>query len=146
MGLAGALEAMSDEALGHLLRARPDLLHPPPTDFGQLASRAGAWRSVLACLDRLDRFTLQVIDVLCLLPEPASAENVLTLLGPPAEGDDVVRALDRLRSRGLVVIGEGAVRLTGTTRSQHPHPAHLGRPLATLLAGPHGARPGDICR
>jgi hypothetical protein len=56
--LAEALRARDDASLAALLRARPDLITPVPTDLTQLATRAGTRASVVRALERLDRFAL----------------------------------------------------------------------------------------
>jgi len=63
--LADDLRAREDVALVALLRARPDLLSPVPSDLASLAARATTRPSVTRALDALDAFALQVVDVLC---------------------------------------------------------------------------------
>ena len=70
--LADALREWDDADLIELLRARPDLISPVPTDVAALAARAGSVPSVSRILDRLDRFALGVVEALAVLPEPLS--------------------------------------------------------------------------
>ena len=73
--LAGELRERDDDALAELLRARPDLLAPVPSDMASLAARATTRPSVQRALDQVDRFTLQVLEVLAVLPEPATTRT-----------------------------------------------------------------------
>src|SRR5919106_149009 len=107
--LADDLRARSDAELVDLLRIRPDLVTPIPVDIAQLASRATTRASVVHALDRLDRFTLRVVDALAVLPEPTSPEAVRMLLGIGMQ--DVTDALDRLHSMALVWGSRTALRL-----------------------------------
>jgi hypothetical protein len=122
----------SDSDLESLLRARPDLVTPVPSDITQLASRATTRASVARALDRLDRFTLHVVDALATLPGPATPTAVRELLGVPSA--DVRDAIASLRHLALV---------WGTARQLHlvriateiigPFPAGLGPPLRQAL-------------
>ena len=102
--LADALRGWDDPELVELLRARPDLLSPVPTDVAALAARAGSVPSVSRILDRLDRFALDVLEAMAVLPEPLSAGAVVHALPgrAPAGGrgrrDAVSRAGPRLRA------------------------------------------------
>ena len=82
--LAEALRARDDASLAALLRARPDLLTPVPTDLTQLATRAGTRASVVRALERLDRFTLQTAQALAVAPDPAAYDDLLALLAGDA--------------------------------------------------------------
>src|SRR4051795_9242000 len=91
--LADDLRARDDAQLLALLRGRPDLTAPVPADITSLAARAATRASVGRALDALDAFTLRAVDVLAVLPEPASRTEVARLLGvrpgaarPPGAG------------------------------------------------------------
>ena len=71
-----------DAALVTLLRARPDLLSPVPSDLASLAARAATRPSVSRALDQLDRFGLQVVEVLCALPDHSTEADVAGCSGP----------------------------------------------------------------
>lgn len=147
--LADELRTWDDARLVALLRARPDLLAPVPTDLSSLAARSTTRASVQRALDGLDAFTLQVVDVLAALPDNASRADVARLLGvrPTA----VAPALDRLRELGLLWGRDSALRLVLTVRDAlGPWPAGLGPPSpsapsahdveALLAAAPDGVR------
>lgn len=130
--LAEDLRARSDAELVALLRARPDLLTPIPADLSQLASRAATRTSVVRALDRLDRFTLHVVEALAVLAEPSTPTAIQSLLGVPQA--PIRRALDVLRTRALVWGSDRSVRLVRTVHEVlGPYPGGLGPPLAQLL-------------
>ena len=54
--LAEALRGRDDASLAVLLRSRPDLITPVPTDLTQLATRAGTRASVVRALERPKRW------------------------------------------------------------------------------------------
>lgn len=132
--LAEDLRARSDDELAALLRLRPDLASPLPTDLAQLAARSHTAASTVRALDRLDRFTLQVLDVVVVLPEPVSREAASALL-PDATPDDVEERLSLLRQLALVWGDADGVRPTSTVRES------LGAAPAGL--GPWAAQVGD---
>lgn len=59
--LADDLRHRDDAALSRLLRRRPDLVHPVPSDITSLATRATTGPSVSRCLDGLDALHLHVL-------------------------------------------------------------------------------------
>ncbi|MET7914800.1 helicase C-terminal domain-containing protein [Streptomyces avermitilis] len=143
--LAEALRARDDASLSALLRARPDLITPVPTDLTQLATRAGTRASVVRALERLDRFTLQTAEALAVAPDPATYDELLALMA----GDDadravtnaLPRALATLRDQALVWGSDDRLRLVRTAREllapspQHPSPTGLGPTVAEATAG-----------
>jgi hypothetical protein len=66
--LADDLRARTDAELAALLRDRPDLGFPLPSDLTALAARTASRASVQRAIDGLDAPTLQVLDVLAALP------------------------------------------------------------------------------
>lgn len=151
--LAEELRSWDDVRLVSLLRARPDLLAPVPADVASLAARSTTRASVQRALDSLDAFTLQVLDALAVLPDPAPRADVARLLGlRPAS---LTPVLDRLRALALLWGRDSALRLVLTVRDVvGPYPAGLGPPSAAseqqlsdpaalaelLLRAPPGAR------
>ncbi|MGW2461888.1 helicase-associated domain-containing protein [Streptomyces sp. NPDC001356] len=149
--LAEALRARDDASLAALLRSRPDLITPVPTDLTQLATRAGTRASVLRALERLDRFALQTAEALAVAPDPASYDALLGLMAGDAGDETVARALPRavatLREQALVWGGDDRLRLVRTARellapsAQHPSPTGLG---PTVQEATSGMSPGRI--
>ncbi len=132
--LADELRTWDDGQLVALLRARPDLLAPVPTDLSSLAARSTTRASVQRALDGLDTFTLQVVDALAVLPDQATRSEVARLLG--VRPTSLPPALDRLRSLGLVWGRDTALRLVLTVRDTlGPWPAGLG-PSSPQAPGP----------
>lgn len=126
--LADILRGLPDEALAALLRLRPDLVTPTPTDTATLAARAQSTISVARALDDLDQFTLEILDGLRLLPQP-SLSAVVALSQHPGVPD----AVNRLRARFLVHGDLEALRLVPAIEDvSSPFPAGLGRPAAQL--------------
>jgi hypothetical protein len=146
--LADHLRSLPDDALGALLRLRPDLVVPVPADLSALAGRAQSRVSVARALDALDQFTLQILDAVRLTRDPDSGTSsvaaVLALAAGRAEGADeatVRAALDRLRALVLVYGPESALHVVSSVDEvSSPYPAGLGRPAAHL-----DARAAAIC-
>ncbi|MFC9278241.1 helicase-associated domain-containing protein [Streptomyces collinus] len=149
--LAEALRARDDASLAALLRSRPDLITPVPTDLTQLATRAGTRASVLRALERLDRFALQTAEALAVAPDPASYATLLGLMAGDAGEAGVAAALPRavatLREQALVWGDDERLRLVRTAREllaptpQHPSPTGLG---PTVQEATSGMSPGRI--
>ncbi|HEY5033250.1 MAG TPA: DNA-binding protein, partial [Actinomycetes bacterium] len=137
--LADALRGSSDEALAELLGARPELVSPVPADLGQLAARATTAPSVARALDRLDRWTLQVLEAVCAVADPSAADpptyaQVRALL-PQAGDTDVRVAVDRLLTLALLWGDDDRLNVVGGVRDViGTHPGGLGPSLRTLLA------------
>ncbi|SOD85707.1 helicase C-terminal domain-containing protein [Streptomyces sp. Ag109_G2-15] len=152
--LAEALRARDDASLAALLRSRPDLITPVPTDLTQLATRAGTRASVLRALERLDRFALQTAEALAVAPEPASYDTLLGLMAGDARDETVAAALPRavatLREQALVWGDDERLRLVRTARellapsAQHPSPTGLGPSVQEATAGMSPGRIQEI--
>ena len=131
--LADELRARGDDDLVRLLRARPDLTTPVPSDVGQLATRATTRSSVARALDRLDRATLAVVEALALLDEPADPQAVIGLVDFPADRTHAL--LGRLRTLALVWGPHDELRLVRAVREVlGPQVAGLGPPARALLS------------
>ncbi|MCI3241323.1 helicase C-terminal domain-containing protein [Streptomyces spinosisporus] len=152
--LAEALRARDDASLAALLRARPDLITPVPTDLTQLATRAGTRASVVRALERLDRFALQTAQALAVAPDPAGYDVLLGLMsgdeGDPAVEAALPRAVATLREQALVWGGDDRLRLVRTAREllapspQHPSPTGLGPTVQEAAAGMSPGRIQEI--
>ncbi|WP_327290632.1 helicase C-terminal domain-containing protein [Streptomyces sp. NBC_01198] len=164
--LAEDLRARDDGALVVLLRARPDLLAPVPTDLTQLATRAATRTSVLRALDHLDAFTQQTAEALALTADGCPYETLRALMtgrsdgaGPgepldPAVADAVAAALPgavaALRERGLVWGEDDRLRLVRTARdllapsAATPSATGLGPSVAEATSGMSPARLQEV--
>lgn len=141
--LAEELRGRSDDALASLLRARPDLTAPVPSDLGQLATRATTRPSVARALDRLDRAALAVVEALALLDEPADVGRLTTLLGWPAARTR--SELGRLRATALVWGPDEGLRLVRAAREiLGSQVAGLGPPARVVLAALPPDRLGTV--
>ncbi|MFF3406593.1 helicase-associated domain-containing protein [Streptomyces sp. NPDC002742] len=152
--LAEALRARDDASLSALLRSRPDLITPVPTDLTQLATRAGTRASVVRALERLDRFTLQTAEALAVAREPATYDELLGLLAGDDNDPTVTaafpHALGTLREQALLWGGDDRLRLMRTAREllapspQHPSPTGLGPTVGEATAGMSPGRIQEI--
>ncbi len=152
--LAEALRARDDDSLAALLRARPDLITPVPTDLTQLATRAGTRASVVRALERLDLFALRTAEALAVAADPAPYGELERLLtgdaGDPAVSAALPRALGTLREQALVWGDDDRLRLVRTAREllapspQHPSPTGLGPTVQEATAGMSPGRIQDI--
>ncbi|WP_406170711.1 helicase-associated domain-containing protein [Streptomyces sp. NBC_00996] len=152
--LAEALRARDDASLSALLRSRPDLITPVPTDLTQLATRAGTRASVVRALERLDRFALQTAEALAVASDPATYDELLGLMAgddaDPAVTAAFPRALGTLREQALVWGPDARLRLLRTAREllapspQHPSPTGLGPTVAEATAGMSPGRIQEI--
>ncbi|HEU4912215.1 MAG TPA: helicase C-terminal domain-containing protein [Actinomycetes bacterium] len=132
--LAADLRARDDDALAALLAARPDLLSPVPSDITSLAARATTRPSVQRALDVLDRFTLQVLDVVAALPEPVDDAAVRDALGADPAAPLAVLVAQALLFRDA----EGGLLVPRTVLEVLGAPAGLGPAAehALLTYGP----------
>ena len=134
--LTDELRSRPDAALAALLRDRPDLGVPLPSDLSALGVRAASRLSVQRALDGLDTPALQVLEVLAALPEPTTPAQVSALWG----------ALPAARcSTGCAHSGSsGARRVLQLVRAARdilgPHPAGLGPSSPTRPAVAAAAR------
>ncbi|GHF18096.1 DNA-binding protein [Streptomyces griseoluteus] len=149
--LAEALRARDDASLAALLRDRPDLVAPVPTDLTQLATRAGTRASVLRALEHLDRFALQTAQALAVAPDPATYDTLHGLLagddGDPAVTEALPATVAALRRQALIWGDDDRLHLVRTARevlapsAQHPSPTGLG---PTVREATSGMSPGRV--
>ena len=106
------LRGRDDAALVALLRARPDLTVPAPTDLAVLARRLDSPPSVWRVLETLNRFAVQVLESIVLLSghkHAVTAAEVSGFLGRSAPTAQVKRVFAELESLALIRGGD-AVR------------------------------------
>jgi hypothetical protein len=129
--LADDVRSRSDEQLRTLVRRRPDLARPAPSDLTSLAARASTRASVQRALDGLDRGHLQVLETLVVSGDPVDLAATAKLLGAGARSlEGFVRELwDRAL---LWRSGEGGHVVRAVSEVLGPHPAGLGPAIAEL--------------
>jgi hypothetical protein len=133
---ADHLRALPEEELMALIRLRPDLVVPPPSDFSALAHRAQSRLSVARSVDGLDTFGLEILDALRYTRDGGvtSIEAVLTLTAQGGVEAARVRSIvDHLRALNLIYGTDQALRVIAAVDEVcSPYPAGLGRPAAEL--------------
>jgi hypothetical protein len=125
------LRARDDHELVALLRARPDLTVPAPSDLTVLAGRLNTGPSVWRAMESLNQFHIQVLQALAVLDAEKRAVQRTALrgfLGPEVPEDAVATALAELeslalvRGRDMVVMPSAVLAVLGT------YPAGLAPP------------------
>jgi hypothetical protein len=133
------LRAQDDATLAAVLRLRPDLSVPPPTDLTVLATRAAVRASVHRACDDLDKVSLAVLEALVVADAdraPVARAEVARLLGPDVPAAGLRAALTVLRERVLVWGPDAELQLVPAARDVVPrHPGGLGR----VAQGPAGS-------
>jgi hypothetical protein len=121
----------SDDQLRALVRRRPDLARPAPSDLTSLAARASTRSSVQRALDGLDRGHLEVLEALVVSGDPVDLDKAATMLGLAAPS---LRGFVRdLWARALLWRGsDGQHVVRAVTEVLGPHPAGLGPAMADL--------------
>ncbi|WP_336210696.1 helicase C-terminal domain-containing protein [Nonomuraea sp. LPB2021202275-12-8] len=126
------IRGRTDEELRTLVSARPELITPVPAHIEGLASRAGSPSAIARVLDRLDRFTLAVVETLAVQQGPIRKTALRELVGGAlAAGRPepaLSAALDRLRDLALVFGPDSAIDLAPGVRKVLEDPAGLGPP------------------
>ncbi|MFG6198464.1 helicase-associated domain-containing protein [Nonomuraea sp. JJY05] len=131
------IRGRTDEQLRALVSARPELITPVPAHLEGLASRAGSPSAIARVLDRLDRFTLAVVETLAVQDGPMPKERLRELVGAALAGDDaesgprdaepaLSAALDRLFELALVYGPDDGLDLGPGVRKVLEDPAGLG--------------------
>lgn len=111
--LADDLRRRSDEELAELLRRRPDLISPAPSDMTALTTRATAGPSIARCLDRLDALALYCLTV-------AQPDRSSWIERVPVDSDSAAAAIDDLRTLGLVWGDPDALRVVTAVAGMVP--------------------------
>lgn len=120
--LADALRAFDDARLGALLRSRPDLLHPVPSDITALATRATTGPSVARALDALDALDLTVLALgiregsTDAVSAARLTEATIETLEDPHARDAVLASISRLVDRALLWGDATALRVVHPVR------------------------------
>jgi hypothetical protein len=114
-----------------LVRRRPDLARPAPSDLTSLAARASTRASVQRALDGLDRGHLQVLETLVVSGDPVDLAMSAELLGTSARSLDGF--VQELWDRALLWrSGDGQHIVRAVSEVLGPHPAGLGPAIAEL--------------
>ncbi|MEU7894404.1 helicase C-terminal domain-containing protein [Nonomuraea sp. NPDC049152] len=123
----------TDEQLGALVSARPELITPVPAHLEGLATRAGSPSAIGRALDRLDRFALAVVETLA-VADSVDKPALRRLLERAVDGEvPLDDALDRLRTLALVYGPDDAPALAPGVRKVLDDPAGLGPPVAEVF-------------
>jgi len=131
--VADALAGFDDDRLLRLLRSRPDLTTPPPRDLAALASRVADRVSMASCVSQLNLTDRQVLEALCLLPQPTTVARLAASLGDHVDDGELGQPLERLADRALVFRDGDEVRLPPAAAEQLEDPARLGPRLHDVL-------------
>lgn len=136
--LADAIRGLGADELGVLLRRRPDLTNPAPTDLDELIERASGQASTRLALQSLDAWTLQAAQAMAASELGGGEAGVAELaagLGMAAHADQVRGAVERLAA--LALVWGDPPQLTQAARSAFGnHPAGLAGPSPNPLDAP----------
>ena len=114
-----------------MVRLRPDLARPAPSDLTSLAARASTRSSVQRALDGLDRGHLEVLEALVVSGDTVELDRTATLLGRSAPSLDAF--VQDLWDRALLWRGNGDQHVVrAVVEVLGPHPAGLGPAIADL--------------
>jgi hypothetical protein len=117
--LADDLRSRTDEQLAALVTARPDLLHPVPTDITALAQRASSPASVAAALRGYDQFSLHVVLAAAMGPDPVRPAALAAELGAAVGEAGAAGKAVAIRVRSAIGRLRAEALLWGTDRSLH---------------------------
>jgi len=122
--LAEDLRGRSDDQLAALLRARPDLLHPVPSDMRALTTRAATSPSIARYLDTVDALHHFALRIACEQTASESTsterivEGIVDQLGQESVRESAAGAVDRLRSAAIVWGSEDITHVVTAVRDQ----------------------------
>ena len=119
--LADDLRQRDDAALSRLLRRRPDLVHPVPSDITALTTRATTGPSIARCLDGFDSLHLHVLRCAAELTatHPADGGSIASAAAEPLGADAApacATALSDLRDAAVVWGSTDALRAVHSVR------------------------------
>ncbi|WP_327089082.1 helicase C-terminal domain-containing protein [Nonomuraea sp. NBC_01738] len=127
------IRGRTDDQLRALVSARPELITPVPAHLEGLAARASSPSAIGRVLDRLDRFTLAVVETLAVRGRTSKARLREALGRSLAEGKpepSLSAALERLRELALVFGPDSGLDLAPGVRKVLDDPGGLGPPVA----------------
>ena len=101
-GVADTLRGFSDAELAALLRSRPDLTQPPLSTFNDLATRVSQPYLVHSVIERLDRFSRELVEALAYL-DRGTAADVAALAAETIAHSEIEDGLRRLRAQMLAL-------------------------------------------
>jgi hypothetical protein len=131
--LTESIRAMSAEELATLLALRPDLRDPVPVDIPELASRSTTSASIARAIGELNIWLRTVAEALAALPDPASAQDLASMLGQ--QPTPVGVAVGRLRELGLLWGDDDQLHLVRPVREAfEPYPGGLAPPSARPMS------------
>ncbi|MEU4410492.1 helicase C-terminal domain-containing protein [Streptosporangium sp. NPDC023963] len=129
------LRGRSDDRLRALVSARPELITPVPAHLEGLAGRASSPSAVGRALDRLDRFTLAVVETLAVLPGPVAYRSLRAQMARALPGtadpefqSALKETVERLRTMALIYGPDRALAPAPGVREVLDAPAGLGPP------------------
>lgn len=126
------LSQADDDRLVELLTQRPDVALASPMDLDDLADGVTSAASVRAWYDTANRSDRQVLEALCILPDPCGLNGLAEALVTSRQALEAV--VDRLSVAGLVLRrGDTIVRNPGLPEAIE-HPAGLCATAGELLA------------
>ncbi|MGC5015973.1 helicase-associated domain-containing protein [Streptosporangium sp. DT93] len=147
------LRGRSDDRLRALVSVRPELVTPVPAHLEGLAGRASSPSAVGRALDRLDRFTLAVVETLAVLPTPLPYRSLRARMARalPGAADAAFQSalketVERLRTMALVYGPDKALATAPGVREVLDGPAGLGPPAAEAFRHHPAERLAELVR
>ncbi|GHE34746.1 hypothetical protein GCM10017673_42000 [Streptosporangium violaceochromogenes] len=148
------LRSRDDEQLRALVTVRPELITPVPAHVEGLAGRASSPSAVARVLDRLDRFTLAVVEALVVLPSPTGyralrdrmARALPEGVAAPALRVALTETVERLRTLALVYGPQTAPTPAPGVREVLETPAGLGPPAVEVFRHHPAERLSELIR
>ncbi|MCG5219895.1 helicase C-terminal domain-containing protein [Streptosporangium sp. KLBMP 9127] len=145
------LRGRNDDELRALVTARPELVTPVPAHLPGLAARATTPSATGRALDRLDRFTLAILETLVLLPSPVSmgelralAARALAEPGKTGFQGTLSKTVDRLRTLALAYGPDNALAPAPGVREALDAPAGFGPPATEVFRHYPPERLGEL--
>ena len=132
-GVADTLRGFSDAELAALLGSRPDLTQPPLSTFNDLATRVSQPYLVHSVIERLDRFSRELVEALAYL-DRGTAADVAALAAETIAQSEIEDGLRRLRAQMLALRrGDGTWELLPALHRMITSPFGLGQSYDRLF-------------